>query len=239
MKTVVVLSGAGLSAESGLPTFRDTNGLWENHKVEDIAYHSAWPKNQELMLKFYNERYNSYKGTEPNAAHKAIARLEEKYKVINVTQNIDGLLEQAGCTDVRHIHGSIFSKKCEWHKEIVPGRKFICDYKTASDGEVHLGEKCPKCGGQLRHDVVWFEESVHDMKTRDLVRDVKYGGGAFICVGTSLIIGWAANMVAMFSQVEERYIVDLNPKPLSSYTLLKGKASETLPKLVDELLERA
>lgn len=237
MKTVVVLSGAGLSAESGLPTFRDGGGLWENHKVEDVACHKSWWKDRELVLRFYNERYNSYKGCLPNDGHKALARLEEKFKVIHITQNIDNLLEQAGCTDVRHVHGSIFRKKCEWHKDILHNnKKFKCDYDVPSDGEVHLGDLCPKCGGQLRHDVVWFGEAVHaisDMK--NLMREVRYKGGAFICVGTSLAIGWAGMMVSLFSQVSEKYIVDLEPRAISDYVLMEGKASDCLPYVVDRI----
>lgn len=238
MKTIVVLSGAGLSAESGLPTFRDGNGLWENHKVEDVACHESWWKDKEMVLRFYNERYNSYKDVKPNAGHLALARLEEKFKVINVTQNIDNLLEQAGCKDVRHVHGSIFQKKCEWHRNIVrDDKKFKCDYEAPGGGEVHIGDLCPKCGGQLRHDVVWFGEAVHhtvDMK--DWVRAVKYGGGAFICVGTSLAIGWAAMMVSFFSQVNEKYIVDVEPRAVGDYLLIEAKATNGLPFVVDKLM---
>lgn len=111
MKKMVVFSGAGLSAESGIPTFRDSDGLWENHKVEDVADPDGWRRDPELVLKFYQQRFDAISNAEPNDAHKAIADMQDRYDIINYTQNIDNLLERAGCQNVQHMHGSVFRKK--------------------------------------------------------------------------------------------------------------------------------
>lgn len=241
MKTIVVFSGAGLSAESGVPTFRDSNGLWENHRVEDVASQDGWRSNPQLVLDFYEQRFHGIRKCEPNAAHLAIAKLQEKYNVVNITQNIDDLLERAGCQNVQHIHGSAFSRKCEWHKNITVldgDINFDCDYEADQDSPVKLGDKCPKCDGQLRPSVVWFGEAV-DMKYEpmaELVKEVKYNDGIFICVGTSAQVYPAAYLISFFAQAPNKYIVDLKPQKVGDYTLLEGKAGEVLPGLVDTLL---
>jgi NAD-dependent deacetylase len=242
----VIFSGAGLSAESGVPTFRDSNGLWENHKVEDVASQDGWKRDKQTVLKFYDARFHGIKAVQPNDAHKAIARLQEKFNVINVTQNIDDLLERAGCTNVRHLHGIITRRKCEWHKDIsnLDGdMNFVCDYKEDQTSPVTLGEMCPFCPeagrvGQLRPDVVWFGEAV-DLPYNymaDLCREVKYNNGVFICVGTSAQVYPAAYLVSFFSQVKNKYIVDKKPIKVSDYTLLEGSAGEQMTKLADKLL---
>ncbi len=240
MRPLVVFSGAGLSADSGIPTFRDTDGLWENHKVEDVAEHQAWFRDKELVLKFYEARHANYMACQPHAGHYALARLEEKFTVTHVTQNIDDLLEQAGCTNVRHLHGRINSKKCEWHKDIPANRNraFTCDYKAETDGPVQMGDWCPRCGGQMRPDVVWFNESVdfnYDT-VREMVRQVKYENGVFICVGTSVQVFPAGYFVSFFSQVKEKYIIDPKAHGVADYELIKGGAAEQLPILVERLL---
>lgn len=240
-RTVVIFSGAGLSAESGVPTFRDSNGLWEQHKVEDVASQDGWKRDNQLVLKFYEARFHGIKSVEPNAAHKAIARLQDKFEVINITQNIDDLLERAGCTNVRHLHGTITRRKCEWHKDIsnLDGdTNFVCDYKADQSAPVVLGELCPKCGGQLRPDVVWFGEAV-DMPynyMRDLCKEVKYNNGVFICVGTSAQVYPAAYLISFFSQVKNKYIVDKKPIRVADYVLLEGLAGEQISNLVDKLM---
>ncbi len=243
MRTIVVFSGAGLSADSGIPTFRDTNGLWENHNVEDVAKHEAWFRNRELVLRFYEQRFNQYKNCKPHLGHEALAKLEQKFNVVHVTQNIDNLLEEAGCTNVTHLHGRVHVKKCEWHKGITTldgDRKFTCDFKADTNEPVKLGELCPKCGGQLRPDVVWFNEAVHGMDWNDMKKmceDVKYNDGVFICAGTSIQVYPAGYMVSFFSQVKHKYIVDRKPQKVANYTLIEGKASEQLPILVEQLLQ--
>lgn len=146
MKTMVVFSGAGLSAESGIPTFRDSNGLWENHEVEDVAHPNGWRQDPQLVLRFYEERFKGIGNCEPNDAHKAIADMQDRYNVVNFTQNIDDLLERAGCIDVRHMHGSVFRKKCERHKN-TGDCAADCDYIEDCTEPIKLGDKCPKCDG--------------------------------------------------------------------------------------------
>lgn len=241
MRTIVVFSGAGLSTESGIPTFRGKDGLWENHRVEDVAEHEAWWKDKELVLRFYKERFEKIAACEPNAAHKAIAKLQEKFHVVNFTQNIDDLLERAGCENVVHIHGRINCAKCEHHRDIsnLDGdNNFTCNYKTVIKEPIQFGDKCKWCEGQMRPDVVFFGEAVplsYDLIS-GYVSTVKYQNGVFICVGTSIQVYPAGYLVSFFSQVKNKYIVDINPQRVADYTLLKGKASEELPKLAEQLL---
>lgn len=241
MKTILVFSGAGLSQESGIPTFRDSNGLWENHRVEDVASQDGWQRDKTVVLNFYKERFNGVQGVEPNAAHKAIASLEQKYRVINVTQNVDNLLERAGCTDVIHLHGTLGRRKCEHHSDITTldgDMNFQCDYKADHDRPVELGEACPKCGGQLRPDVVWFGEAVHINynKLKGECSLMKHQGGVFICTGTSAQVYPAAYLISFFAQVPHKYIVDMKPVKVSGYTRLQGKAGEMWPALAEALL---
>jgi NAD-dependent deacetylase len=237
MRTIVILSGAGLSVESGIPTFRDSNGLWHNHKVEDVATPEGWRKDKELVLNFYAERFNNILQTQPNEAHYSIARLQDKFNVINVTQNIDDLLERAGCKNVWHFHGSINSRKCENHKDTGDCAGF-CDYKVLHNEAVKLNEFCPNCQGQLRPDVVWFGEAVHFEfeQIRELVKEVKYNNGIFICIGTSGQVQPAASLIPLFSQVDHKYIIDKAPRRIGNYTLLEGLASVKMKELADQLL---
>ena len=241
-KLAVIFSGAGLSADSGIPTFRDSDGLWENHNVSDVAEHEAWFRDKELVLRFYEQRFNGYKNCKPHLGHEALAKLEQKFNVVHVTQNIDDLLEQAGCSNVQHLHGQIKSKKCEWHKDITTlggDRRFICDFKDMMIEPVKLGELCPKCGGQVRPDVVWFNEAVNldYEKIKEMCKNVKHNDGIFICVGTSIQVYPAGYLVSFFSQTKNKYIVDKNPQRVADYTLIEGKASEQLPILVEQLLQ--
>lgn len=240
-RKIVVLSGAGLSADSGIKTFRDKNGLWENYKIEDVAEHNAWLKDRGLVLRFYADLYEQYKDCKPHEGHYALVELEEHFDVFHVTQNVDNLLEQAGCSNVTHIHGLLSRKKCEWHNDILEEGAELqnCDYKVDADKPVELGDFCPRCQGQMRPDIVWFNERVHynleDIKP--LLKEVKYNDGVFICVGTSFQVFPAGYMVPMFSQVNNKYIVDPNPKQISNYSLLEGTAKEMLPLLKQELLK--
>ncbi len=241
MKKAVVFSGAGLSKESGIPTFRDAqNGLWEQNKVEDVASTEGWARDQGVVLRFYEARMQNMGSCEPNAAHKAIARLQEKYKVISVTQNIDDLLERAGCKEVIHLHGDILHRKCEHHHTLTMldgDQNYTCDYRATQTTAVKVGDMCPKCGGQLRPDIVWFGEPVIKMNMIDqLVPDTD----VFIVVGTSAVVHPAASLLWMFKNSKELYFIDPVDSPrLHSYTRLIGPATEKLPPLVDELLAKA
>ncbi len=240
MKTIVTFSGAGLSAESGIPTFRDSNGLWHNHNVEDVATPDGWKRNPELVLKFYEDRIKNVSEAQPNAAHKAIASLQDKFRVINITQNIDDLLERAGCSEVYHLHGSIKRKKCEFHQNIV-GRfdpDYPCYYEEESQEGIKFGDKCMICGGQMRPDVVWFGEAV-DMKNFEFIElATNPETVAIIGVGTTGNVQPAASILQMFSSTKERHFVDPNPPGrLVSWKLWVGPASREMPKLVKKLLE--
>lgn len=238
-KKIVVFSGAGLSKESGIPTFRDSvDGLWHNYKVEDVADHDAWSRNKAIMLEFYKDRWDNIKKCEPNAAHKAIASLQEKYDVLNITQNVDDLLERAGCQNVWHLHGSILSRKCEWHKNIVNldgDINYTCDYRTDHQEPVKLGETCPKCNGQLRPDVVWFGEAV-DMRDAYL-QEIARQTDVFIGIGTSAQVHPAAGLLFTFKDAKKKYFIDPNPPlRLHSFTRLAGTACEHMPMVAKELL---
>lgn len=186
------------------------------------------------MLEFYAARWKNLQEVQPNAAHYAIAKLEEKYNVINITQNIDDLLERAGCSNVWHLHGSLNSRKCEWHKSITNGdTNYVCDYASPHDKPVEFGDLCPKCGSQLRPDVVWFGEAV-DLKDLDnLQPDV------FITVGTSAQVYPAAGMLFTFRNSGQKYIIDPNPPKLDprlhNYEIIKEAASIAMPKLAEKL----
>lgn len=231
MKTILVFSGAGLSAESGIQTFRDSNGLWENHKVEDVAHPSGWKKDKATVLRFYEERFHNVQNAQPNEAHKSIARLQEKFNVINMTQNIDDLLERAGCTDVRHLHGSLFRRKCS-----------ECNFSHMAQTEpVKLGDFCETCGSQMRPDVVWFEEAVTAFDYSaiiEIAKEIKYNDGVFICIGTSAQVHPAASLIPLFSQVKNKYIIDKVSRKIADYTMLEGLASEQMKQLADKLLEQ-
>ena len=145
METIVVLSGAGVSAESGIPTFRDSGGLWEGHNVEDVATPEGWRKDPKMVLEFYNERRRAAKQANPNLAHTLIAQLESYFEVIVLTQNVDNLHEKAGSSKVLHLHGSLFESRSSLDSSLI----------YPADGDIVLGDKCEK-GSQLRPNIVWF-----------------------------------------------------------------------------------
>lgn len=234
----VIFSGAGLSAESGLSTFRDSGGLWENHRIEDVASPEGWRRNPKLVLDFYAERFRRYRACQPNAAHYAIARLQDKFEVINITQNIDTLLEQAGCQTVWHLHGRADMQKCEWHYDIFANGdpRFRCDFKSPITKPIEWGDRCPKCGGQLRPDVVWFGEAV-DMR-QPYLEELIDTAEVFIGVGTSAQVYPAAGLLTLFADTPRKFFIDPNParEVLYGYHIFKGKASEEMPKVVERLL---
>ncbi len=237
-KTVVVFSGAGLSAESGIPTFRASDGLWENHRIEDVASPQGWMRNPELVLSFYNERYKKIDEVKPNPAHIAIAKLQEKYHVVNITQNIDNLLERAGCNEIWHLHGSVETIKCEHHIDISTGisNYYYCDYKTTRKGLLTKNDKCPKCGGQMRPDIVWFGEAV-DMRY-EYLQELIATAYIFIGVGTSAQVYPAAGLLPAFQDTPKKYFIDPNPaySMLRGYEVFADTASNVIPKLVENLL---
>lgn len=237
-RTVVVFSGAGLSAESGIPTFRDSNGLWESYRVEEVASPGGWRRDPALVLRFYELRFRGVQAAQPNEAHHSIARLQSRFNVLNITQNIDDLLERAGCENVVHLHGLITRRKCEFHHDIFSDGGYTCDFKTHQEAPVQIGDLCPKCGGQLRPDVVWFGEAVNfDFgQLSVLVDEVDRDDGVFICIGTSAQVTPASHLIPIFSPVKNKYIIDVKTRPTGDYTLLEGPATAMMKKLADRLM---
>ena len=173
-KKIMVFSGAGLSKESGVETFRDSDGLWNNYKIEDVATLSGWKKDKELVLDFYNQRRKQLKEVEPNDAHKFIAKLEEHFEVINITQNVDNLLERAGSTNVVHLHGELSKIRSTMDPNLI----YDCDY------DINIGDKCEK-GSQLRPHIVWFGEMLNQ-KHLELSFDAADECDICIVIGTSM-----------------------------------------------------
>ena len=228
MKKVVVFSGAGVSADSGLKTFRDSDGLWEEYNVYDVATPEAWEKNQEMVLEFYNKRRKQIVEAKPNAAHIGIAELETKFDVTVITQNIDDLHQRAGSSNVLHLHGNI-----QYSRSTNPKKNDILYPITG--WELNQGDKCPD-GFQLRPHVVWFGEDVPMMaKAIEVVQAAEI----LIITGTSLTVYPAAGLVYKSPKYNEKYLVD--PKPihltdLKNLVQINENASVGIPKLVKKLL---
>ena len=224
MQNIVVFSGAGMSAESGLSTFRDGNGLWDKYPIEEVATPEAWYKNKEKVLHFYKMRMKNCLKANPNLAHQIIFEFEEKYNVQIVTQNIDNLHERAGSTNVLHLHGEIMKVRSCGSGLTYP----IKDNRYPS-----IGDYCPK-GHQLRPDVVWFGEDVPNLlKGAEMIKNAD----VLIIIGTSLQVYPAATLIHYTKDECTVYIVDPNTIPkLESHIHLKMNASEGLSKLKDELM---
>ena len=225
-KKVVVFSGSGISAESGLKTFRDSDGLWEEFNVYEVATPQAWEKNPELVNEFYNARRKQVREARPNAAHLALAQLEERFDVQIITQNIDDLHERAGSSKVLHLHGEIMKcRSCVDAHLIYP----ICD-------DIKIGQLCEK-GSQLRPHVVWFGEMVTEMD-----RALLYASNAeiFIIVGTSLNVYPAAGLVTVAPADIPKYLIDPNAYEIlvnDKIKIIPEKACTGVPKLVEKLME--
>lgn len=193
-KKLVVLTGAGISAESGLKTFRDSNGLWEGYDINEVATATAWKRNPALVQEFYNMRRRSVKEAKPNAAHRALAELEDDFDVHIITQNIDDLHERAGSTKVLHLHGEIVKMRSEKNESLV--------YPIT--GDIKMGDRAED-GAQLRPHIVWFEEPVPMMEAA--VRLV-LEADLFLIVGTSLVVYPAAGLVNYAAPFLPKFIVD-------------------------------
>ena len=226
-KKVVVLTGAGVSAESGISTFRDSDGLWEHYRVEDVATYDAYLRNPQLVLDFYNQRRRELFKAEPNEAHRQLVRLEEKYDVHIITQNIDNLHERAGSTQVLHLHG-----------ELTKGRSDKDDSLIVEIGnkEIHLGDKAPD-GAQLRPHIVWFGEAVPNIEpAAELCERADY----FIVIGTSMAVYPAAGLIHYVPKSTPCYLVDPKAVPISRpITIFQEKAGTGVKKVVDQLLALA
>ena len=223
-KKVVVLTGAGVSAESGISTFRDSDGLWEHYRVEDVATYDAYQRNPQLELDFYNQRRRELFKAEPNEAHRQLVRLEEKYDVHIVTQNIDNLHERAGSSQVLHLHGELTKGRSDRDENLIV---------EIGDREIHLGDKAPD-GAQLRPHIVWFGEAVPNIEpAAELCEQADY----FIVIGTSMAVYPAAGLIHYVPRGVPCYVVDPKAVPISRpVTIVQEKAGTGVKKVVDQLL---
>jgi len=194
-RKIVVLTGAGISAESGLQTFRDAGGLWEGYDVMDVASIDGWRKNRALVLEFYNMRRKQALQAKPNPGHLALAELEKDFEVVIITQNVDNLHEQAGSSRVVHLHGELFKSRSTLDEHLVYDVK---------GWELNLGDKCEK-GSQLRPNIVWFGEMVPLMET---AADEVASADIFMVVGTSLVVYPAAGLVHYASANVPKFVID-------------------------------
>lgn len=225
MKKIVVLSGAGISAESGIQTFRGINGLWEGHRIEDVASPEGWQRNPEMVQRFYNLRRKSVVNAQPNAGHMALVELEKHFDVIIITQNIDDLHERAGSSHILHLHGEITKSQ----SSVNPNLVFDID-----GDEISMGALCP-LGSQLRPHVVWFGEAVPNL--RQASRFVEQAD-ILIIVGTSLQVYPAAGLIDYVKQDCEIHVIDPNAANLGvkkAVTFISDNAANALPILVKNL----
>ena len=226
MKKIVVLSGAGISAESGLATFRDSGGLWEGYEVMDVASIDGWIKNRKLVLDFYNMRRKDAFEAQPNEGHKALVRLEEKFEVSIVTQNVDNLHERAGSKKIIHLHGELFKSRSTIDPRMVFEMKEL---------EINIGDLCPK-GSQLRPHIVWFGEAVPMMDAA--IMEVS-NADIIIVVGTSLQVYPAAGLIDYAKDQAQLYIIDPNMpkvKTRPNQYFIHEKGSVGLSQLANTLL---
>ena len=232
-KKIAVLTGAGVSAESGISTFRDSDGLWENHNVQDVASIEGWYRNPSLVLDFYNARRRQLADVRPNAAHIAIAELEQEYDVTVVTQNVDNLHERAGSTRIIHLHGELTKVRPENCCNDRDGFSEATVFDIGAD-EIHIGDMAPN-GAQLRPHIVWFGEAVPKIEA---AIDAVEAADILLIVGTSLQVYPAAGLYRYAGADTPIYIID--PKDLavrdSRLTHIKDvatKGMETFKKLIN------
>lgn len=224
-KKIVVLTGAGISAESGISTFRDSNGLWENHEIMDVASPLGWDRNPELVLNFYNKRRSQLKEVTPNPAHRALKDLEAHYEVNIITQNVDDLHERAGSSEVIHLHGELLKARSTYDQDL------ILDWEA----DLCLGDLC-KHSQQLRPHIVWFGEDVPMM---DKAVDLTSVADILLIIGTSLQVYPAAGLMRYAPQGIPTWYIDPEPaiEDLQGVNIIAEKASVGVPQVVSQLLE--
>lgn len=228
MPKIVVLTGAGISAESGISTFRDSGGLWEGHDVMEVASVEGWRANPEKVLEFYNKRRKQAVEAEPNEGHKAVAHLEKYFDVTVITQNVDELHEKAGSTKVIHLHGKLDEARSEKNPDTII---------RLNGKPIHYGDTCPD-GGQLRPNIVWFGEMVPKMY--DAAEETQKAD-LLLVIGTSLVVYPAASLVNEVPPDAEIYVVD--PKKPETYFsnqvhFIEDTAANGTPGLVEELVSK-
>lgn len=227
-KKIAVLTGAGISAESGIKTFRDSNGLWEEHRIEDVASPEGWYRNKELVLDFYNQRRRQLLQCAPNRAHFALAELEAKYDVTIITQNVDDLHERGGSTNIIHLHGELLKARSTFDESLV--------YEWKED--IKIGDKCAR-GAQLRPHIVWFGEAVPEIER---AVPIVAKADIFIVIGTSMVVYPAAGLINYTGYDTPKYLIDPNevavPR-IPNLTVIQQAASIGVDLLVKELLSKA
>ncbi|HLF33332.1 MAG TPA: NAD-dependent deacylase [Cyclobacteriaceae bacterium] len=228
MKKLVALTGSGISVESGLKTFRDSDGLWEGHEITEVASPTGWLRNPGVVLEFYNQRRKNAMNALPNTAHRALFELEQYFNVFIITQNVDNLHEKAGSSNIIHLHGELFKARSTVDESLVYELK---------DWQLNLGDQCEK-GSQLRPHIVWFGEmvpmmdrAIHEISSADIV----------IVVGTSLVVYPAAGLVDYISSEAPVFIVDPKIPKLRQYAnfqFFEEKATTGLEKLKTLLIDK-
>jgi NAD-dependent deacetylase len=229
LRNIVILTGAGISAESGLATFRGPDGLWEGHRVEDVATPEAFRRDPDLVQAFYDARRSKLSSVEPNPAHRALARLDEQWpgELLIVTQNVDDLHERAGARRLLHMHGELKSAWC-----------LACDSRTPWEGELSSGPACPGCGqpGRLRPDIVWFGEMPYEMERIDRAL---LDADLFVSIGTSGAVYPAAGFVQTARYAGARTL-EMNLEPSLGSVWFEeartGPAGQLVPEWVEEML---
>jgi len=227
MKKVIVFTGAGVSAESGIKTFRASDGLWEEYRVEDVATPGAWQKDKELVLRFYNERRKQVMSAKPNTAHIALAELQNHFDVQIITQNIDDLHERAGSKKVLHLHGEILKARSTANPALV---------LDLIGEELNIGDKC-ELGSQLRPHIVWFGEAVPNMELANIIAEK---ADIFIVVGTSLNVYPAAGITEFVSDNADKYLIDPNADKLNvpyGFKVIASNACDGVLALVNKLIK--
>ena len=224
MQNIVVFTGAGISAESGLGTFRDSGGLWEQFKIEDVATPEAFERDPELVLNFYNLRRKQLLESKPNAAHISLNKLSEKYKLHIITQNIDDLHEKSGSENVLHLHGKLMESKSSVDDSLI---------YPIEGADLKIGDLCEN-GSQLRPNVVWFGEAVPKMI--DAIAITKKAD-ILIIIGTSLNVYPAASLLNYSDNAKKIILIDLKAEQKRGIEVIKEKATIAVPKLVRNLVE--
>jgi len=226
MKKCVILSGAGISAESGIATFRDSGGLWEGHKIEDVATPDGWNRNPELVLDFYNKRRKAALYALPNPGHNACVELEKYFEVTVITQNVDNLHEKAGSSHIIHLHGELFKARSTINESLI---------YNLNGWELNLGVLC-ELGSQMRPHIVWFGEMVPMI---EVAVEIVSKADIFVIVGTSMQVYPAAGLIDFVPTHSKIFVVDLNiPEIMSEKRVItiKEKASVGMQMVIEKLL---
>jgi NAD-dependent deacetylase len=227
MKKIIVLTGAGVSAESGISTFRDSGGLWEKHNIEDVATFDAWTRNRDLVLEFYNQRRRQLAVVKPNDAHIALAGLEAKFDVQIITQNVDDLHERGGSSKILHLHGEMIKARSTLDESLV----YTIGYR-----DISVGDKCEK-GSQLRPHIVWFGEAVPNIS---LAAELTAQADILLVIGTSLNVYPAAGLAKLTNTACKKFLIDPNAGELHlgrDWTIIASTAGTGVPILAKKLLE--